>query len=307
VDAGTVRRYGDGYSGFLAAKAAARARQARLHEDWRAELARNSGLLEANAGRLAEIPRKGPRGFSGAGAFRARSRAHGAMSRIRAAKENLRELLDNPVPPPPRLLAFTPTLSGSGAASAVDLAEIRVSGRLRLDALRVEPGERLLITGANGAGKSTLLDVISGALVPDTGVVHRPVRIGYLRQRDQIGRDQRTLLQAYAAGRPGEPVEYADELLGLGLFHHEDLDQPVRVLSAGQRRRLDLATIVARPTDLLLLDEPTNHLSPDLVEELEEALLGYAGSVVMVTHDRRIRATFDAGRLVLAGGAVVDG
>ncbi|GAA2586654.1 hypothetical protein GCM10010424_37200 [Streptomyces lienomycini] len=73
----------------------------------------------------------------------------------------------------------------------------------------------------------------------------------------------------------------------------------LRELSYGQRRRVDLARLVSQPADLLLLDEPTNHLSPVLVEELEESLTGFPGAVVLVTHDRALRARFTGGELEL--------
>ncbi|OSC53621.1 tylosin resistance protein TlrC, partial [Streptomyces sp. 4F] len=92
----SVRRYGDGYEGYLAAKAAERARAEREYEEWRTEVARQSRLADSHIGRLDAIPRKGPWAFSGAGAFRARSRAHGAMGRIRNARERLHRLTENP-------------------------------------------------------------------------------------------------------------------------------------------------------------------------------------------------------------------
>ncbi|MGW7467487.1 ribosomal protection-like ABC-F family protein [Streptomyces xantholiticus] len=291
ADRRTVHRYGDGYAGYLTAKAAARARRAREYEEWRDEVARRSKLADANIGALSAIPRKGPRGFSGAGAFRARSRTHGAMSRVRDARERLQRLTENPVPPPPQPLRFTARIEGE-AARGVDLAGVHVPGRLSLDALHVEAGGRLLVTGPNGAGKSTLLQVLAGELVPATGTVGRPERVGLLRQTTGPAPDDRTILEAY-----GE--ERAEALLATGLFRAADLPKPVRTLSVGQRRRLELARLLAGPVDLLLLDEPTNHLSPVLVEEMEAALAQYAGTLVLVTHDRRIRAGFDGPELVL--------
>jgi macrolide transport system ATP-binding/permease protein len=91
-----------------------------------------------------------------------------------------------------------------------------------------------------------------------------------------------------------------EKLLRLGLFPARDLATPVRLLSAGQRRRLELARLVTEPADLLLLDEPTNHLSPGLVEEFEAALAAYRGTLVVVTHDRRLRASFPGRRLALS-------
>ncbi|GAA2792848.1 ABC-F family ATP-binding cassette domain-containing protein [Streptomyces showdoensis] len=288
----TVRRHGDGYGGYLAGRAAERARREREYAEWRAASARHAALADSTIDRFSAIPRKAPAAFSGAGAFRARSRAHGAMSRIRAAREQLRRLAENPAPRPPDPLRFAARIEGR--ATAVDLAGVRVDGRLRLDALRLEPGERLLVTGPNGAGKSTLLRVLAGELAPDAGTVSAPARAGLLRQdpSGRLARDPRTLAAAFGEGRE-------EELLGLGLFAPADLAAPVRTLSAGQRRRLELARLVTAPADLLLLDEPTNHLSPGLVEELEAALAHYPGTLVVVSHDRRLRAGFRGRRVEL--------
>ncbi|MGW0122274.1 ABC-F family ATP-binding cassette domain-containing protein [Streptomyces sp. NPDC003327] len=294
-DRHTVRRYGNGYAGYLAGRAAERARRAREHEEWKAELARTTALADAGIDRLSAIPRKAPAAFSGAGAFRARSRAHGAMSRIRTARERLARLTAHPVPAPPEPLRFRARLTGE--AASVDVTGVRVDGRLRLDALHLDPGERLLVTGPNGAGKSTLLRVLTGELAPDTGTVNVPARVGLLRQDTAPPHDPRTVGEAFGEGRE-------DELLALGLFAARDLATPVRQLSTGQRRKLELARLVTSPADLLLLDEPTNHLAPGLVEEIEAALASYPGTLVVVSHDRRLRAGFRGRRLDLAPAPV---
>ncbi|QFG27163.1 ABC-F type ribosomal protection protein [Actinomadura sp. WMMB 499] len=309
VDGGRVRRYGDGYTGYLAAKAAERDAQARAHEEWKAERDRHAALVTANAGRLEAIPRKLTQAGMGTGAWRARSRAHGAAGRIRQSRQRLRWLAEHPAPPPPEPLRFTAALATAGDAGA-EVAEVAaldgvtVAGRLHLDALTVRAGERLLVTGPNGAGKTTLMRVLAGELRPDAGAVRRSGRVGHLRQDGPAGPADRTVLRAYAHGRPGSLDEHADALLALGLFRPAELGRRVGELSHGQRRRIELARLVSEPVDLLLLDEPTNHLSPMLVEQLEEALAAYRGALVIVTHDRRLRAAFTGSRLDLARGAV---
>ncbi|SEG79495.1 macrolide transport system ATP-binding/permease protein [Nonomuraea solani] len=301
VGEGRVRRYGDGYAGYLVAKAAERAAQARAHEDWKEELARHSELVTANAARLAAVPRKMAKAGMGTGAWRARSRAHGAAGRVRQSQQRMRWLTDHPAPPPPEPLRFTASVRAAlvdGVVAALD--GVRVEGRLCLDALTVRAGERLLVTGPNGAGKTTLMRVLAGELRPDAGTVRRAGRIGYLRQDEPAGPPHRTVLRAYAHGRPGTLDEHADTLLALGLFRPSELGLRMAELSYGQRRRVELARLVSEPVDLLLLDEPTNHLSPMLVEQLEEALASYAGALVVVTHDRRTRAAFTGSHLALA-------
>ncbi|MEV4014878.1 TlrC/CarA/OleB/SrmB family ABC-F type ribosomal protection protein [Nonomuraea angiospora] len=304
---GQVRRYGDGYAGYLAAKAAERAAQARAHEEWKAELDRHATLVAANAGRLAGIPRKTPKAGMGTGTWRARSRTHGAAGRIRQSQQRLRRLTEHPAPPPPEPLRFTAALTTGGAATGAEVAALDgvvVAGRLRLDSLAVRTGERLLVTGPNGAGKTTLMRVLAGELRPDAGEVRRADRVGLFRQDEgDIGPADRTVLRAYAYGRPGSLDDHADALLALGLFRPSDLGLRLGELSYGQRRRIELARLVSEPVDLLLLDEPTNHLSPMLVEQLEEALAAYPGALVVVTHDRRLRAAFTGSHLELGAGA----
>ncbi|MEV0827830.1 ABC-F family ATP-binding cassette domain-containing protein [Nonomuraea rubra] len=346
VAEGHVRRYGDGYSGYLVAKAAERAARLRAYEEWKQELARHSGLVAANAGRMAAIPRKMAKAGMGTGAWRARSRTHGAAGRVRQSQQRMRWLTDNPAPRPPDPLRFTPAFPANKAGGTVGgtmggavsgavggaadgavsgpldgtadgavsgpldgavavLDGVRVGSRLRLDALTVRSGERLLVTGPNGAGKTTLMRVLAGELQPDAGTVRRSGRIGHLRQDEPAGPPDRTVLAAYAAGRPGSPDEHADALLALGLFRPSDLRLRLGELSYGQRRRIELARLVSEPVDLLLLDEPTNHLSPQLVEQLEEALTSYEGALVIVTHDRRMRAAFTGSHLELHAGTAV--
>ncbi|MGW6790627.1 ribosomal protection-like ABC-F family protein [Streptomyces chartreusis] len=307
-DARTVHRHGDGWAGYRAAKAAARRRAEQDHVEWVQEVARIEELLDAAGKRLA-ITGKDPR--QGFGKHR---RSHEAKlgGQVRAARERLTHLRRNPVTAPPQPLRFTAALPATGDEHRTDqdpdrpLAEltgVAVGTRLRLDgALTVEPGQRLLVTGENGAGKTTLLRVLAGDLEPDAGTVRRPARIGYLAQELPARSTRLPLLAAYAAGRPGLPDEYADELLSLGLFRAEDLHVPVSALSAGQQRRLQIASLVTRPADLLVLDEPTNHLALDLVEDLEAALALYPGAVVAVSHDRSFREHFQGERLELHGG-----
>ncbi|WP_394360996.1 ribosomal protection-like ABC-F family protein [Amycolatopsis sp. SB7-3] len=304
ADRRSVQRHGDGYSGYLAAKEAARARWVREYEEWRLEKSRYERMADVNIDRFSAIPRKAPAAFSGAGAFRARSRAHGAMSRIRSARERIQRLETNPVPRPPEPLRFTARIAAGESEAGqyvVKADDVSVDGRLPRTSLSVLPGERILVTGPNGAGKTTLMRVLAGELAPSTGSAERAGRVGFLHQNGGLAADARTVLTVFAGN--GDEGEAAERLLSLGLFRAPDLRKPVRELSIGQRRRLELAGLVTARTDLLLLDEPTNHLSPDLVEEMEQALAAYSGALVVVTHDRRMRRTFEGRRLELVTSA----
>ena len=311
VDADTrrIHRHGNGYDGYLAARAAAKARWVREHEEWKQELERQRRLVANNAQRLDTIPRKMEKAAFGHGAFRLRGAAHGTMSRIRNAKEREQRLVAAPVAPPPVPLRMNAGFNGRDAernAPITALDGVRVGRRLHVPFLRIPPGERVLVTGPNGAGKSTLLKVLVGEIEPDAGSLSSPDRVGLLRQDDPLPHPGWTLLEAYARGRPGVVEEYRDELASLGLFRPRELDRPVDALSVGQRRRIEVARLSSSAHDLLLLDEPTNHLSPGLVEDLEEALSHYTGTLVVVTHDRRMRERFAGRHLRLEAGEIHD-
>ncbi|MGF0174097.1 ribosomal protection-like ABC-F family protein [Streptomyces sp. Marseille-Q5077] len=302
-DAHTVRRYGDGWTGYRTAKAAARRRAEQEYADWLEDVVRTEELVEAAGKRLAGTGKDPRQGF---GKHR-RSQEAKLGGQVRAARERLAQLRRNPIAAPPEPLRFAAALSAgsehSGEHPLAEIHDVVVGERLSLDGtLTVAPGQRLLVTGENGAGKTTLLRVLAGDLEPDAGAVRRPARIGYLAQELPPRSTRLPLLAAFAAGRPGLPEEYADQFLALGLFREDDLHVPVAALSAGQQRRLQIAILVTRPADLLVLDEPTNHIALDLIEDLEAALAAYPGAVVAVSHDRGFRERFAGERLALRAG-----
>ncbi|CAM5618098.1 ABC-F family ATP-binding cassette domain-containing protein [Streptomyces avidinii] len=308
-------RYGNGYAGYLAERAAERRRRAEAHTAWRAETARLRETATVTARRVA--PGRAMKDGNKMAYDRAAGRVQQSLaSRVRNAEERLARLLARPVPAPADPLRFTAvprTATATAAAGPAGSGDVRrvllaaagvaVEDRLAPVDVTVPAGGRLLVTGPNGAGKSTLLHVLSGALAPDLGQVVRHGRTGLLAQHTGADTCRRTLLAAYAEGRPGTPEEHAERLLSLGLFTHDRLSAPVGSLSVGQRQRLALARLVTEPTDVLLLDEPTNHLSPTLAEELEEALARFTGAVVVVSHDRRLCARWPGDRLALRAPA----
>ncbi|GAB2331140.1 ABC-F family ATP-binding cassette domain-containing protein [Streptomyces variabilis] len=311
-DTRSVRRYGDGWAGYRAAKAAARRRAEQEHAEWLDEVARAEELLEAAGRRLSTAggdPRQGfgkhrrsheaklgsrcgrcANGWPGCGADRCRLRPS------RCASRRLRRCRMANSPPRTAVARFR----SSSWRTSVSANDCGWTGRLA-----VRPGQRLLVTGENGAGKSTLLRVLAGDLEPDKGAVRRPATVAYLPQDLPVRVGRLPLLAAFAARRPGPVEEHRDTLLSLGLFREEDLTVPVAALSAGQQRRLQIARLVTRPAELLVLDEPTNHVALDLVEDLEAALAVYPGAVVAVSHDRGFQARFPGERIRLREGRLI--
>src|SRR5215213_7791955 len=181
-------------------------------------------------------------------------------------------------------------------------------GRFRLGPVDLELRwrDRLALTGPNGAGKSTLLGLLTGELRPAAGMV----RLGSGVVVGHLGQDRTpfpgTLLEAVRA-RTELSVEEARALLAKFDLGAEHLTRPEAALSPGERSRAGLAVLVARGTNLLLLDEPTNHLDLDAIEELERALASYDGTLVVVSHDRRLLADLRLDRrLEVVAGQVAE-
>ena len=171
----------------------------------------------------------------------------------------------------------------------------------------VRHGDRIHLLGANGSGKSTLLQVLLGDVAPDEGVARlgEGVVVGRLDQARAALRTDADVVQVVTR-LAGVDAQAARGMLGrFGLRRHE-VQRPAGSLSPGERTRALLAVLQLRPTTLLVLDEPTNHLDLPALTQLEEALEDYAGTVLLVTHDRRLARSFrttrrwqaDAGRVV---------
>ena len=196
---------------------------------------------------------------------------------------------------------------GSVQATA---AEVRESGKLVIEAdaitksygerviiapfsLRVHRGDCIGLVGPNGAGKTTLLKMLTGQLEPDSGTVKlgTNLEIATLDQKREDLNPNDTLAHYLTDGR-GDNLLVNGELKHVTgymkdfLFQPEQARTPIRNLSGGERARLILARILAKPTNLLILDEPTNDLDIETLDLLQEIVAGFSGTVILVSHDR---------------------
>ena len=171
----------------------------------------------------------------------------------------------------------------------------------------LQRGDRIGLLGANGTGKTTLLKLMLGGLVPSSGKVEEGTRIdvAYFDQlRHQLDLEK-TVIDNVAEGRDFIDIDgqsrHVLSYLGDFLFSPQRARTPVKALSGGERARLLLAKLFSKPANLLVLDEPTNDLDVETLELLEEVLLTFQGTVLMVSHDRAFLDNVVTSTLVFEG------
>jgi ATPase subunit of ABC transporter with duplicated ATPase domains len=163
---------------------------------------------------------------------------------------------------------------------------------------QVDWADRVVVTGANGAGKSTLLGALLGRIPVHSGHagLGSGVRVGEIDQARGLFLGEEALVTAFGRAVPDWPDSEVRTLLAKFGLTREHVPRPAASLSPGERTRAALALLQAREVNLLVLDEPTNHLDLPAIEQLEQALDDFGGTVLLVTHDRRMLDTVRATR-----------
>jgi len=232
----------------------------------------------------------------------------GKAARTEKAIERL-EVVDEPREPWQLRLTF-----GEAARSGAVVARLHdavvSAGDFTLGPLSLEIGssERIAIVGANGSGKTTLLRLLLGHVPPESGETYLgpSVVVGELEQARLQLTDQQTVLESFM-GATGMLVPEARTLLAKFGIGAGEVNRPTASLSPGERTRVVLALLMAKGTNCLVLDEPTNHLDLAAIEQLEIALESFAGTVLLVTHDRTLLQNVRLTRSIeLSAGRIVE-
>jgi len=174
--------------------------------------------------------------------------------------------------------------------------------------LAVDRGSRVVVLGLNGAGKTTLLRLLAGLEKPDTGrvVAGHGLRLGYYAQEHETLDHEATVWENIRHLAPDTGAQELRNLLGSFLFSGEQLEQPAKTLSGGEKTRLALAGLVSSAANVLLLDEPTNNLDPASRDQVLDALNRYEGAVVLVTHDPGAVEALEPERVILLPDGTED-
>jgi ATPase subunit of ABC transporter with duplicated ATPase domains len=281
---GALTRYEGGYSDHRAER---ERRRAKLALEYEAQEKRRR-RLEADIATTRRQALHTERTASRAAAPKLKRYAKKVARKAKAREGRLRRELEGdaavaaPVEGPALRLRLQD--HGRGRRRIAALRGVRSRGLEDVE-LTLHRGDRVAVTGPNGAGKTTLLEVLSGVLVPAAGTVELAAAVRVLPQTPiALPADERVVdwLRAQAALDEGA----ARTLLGAFALDTAAVHRPLGRLSPGERARVHMAAMVASDAELLLLDEPTNHLDPETLEAVEVALRAFAGTIVVVSHDR---------------------
>jgi ATPase subunit of ABC transporter with duplicated ATPase domains len=286
---GALERYAGGYSAYRAER---ERRRARLELQLEAQRKRRRHL-EADIAQTRRFAQRSEATASGLGADKQRRYAKKVARKAKAREGRLRREMtgEHWAAPPRDRPELRLRLDGGGdrgrRVAALRGASVTRGGRTVLRGVDVtlHGGERVAVRGPNGAGKSTLLGLLAGAVAPAAGTVELAAPARLLPQTPAELPGGARLLHWFRAQVPLDEGA-ARALLGAFALDTAAVHRPLGRLSPGERARALLAAMVASAPGLLLLDEPTNHLDPATLESVEAALRAYAGTLVVVSHDR---------------------
>ena len=183
---------------------------------------------------------------------------------------------------------------------------------VKLFSLLVLKGEKIGIIGGNGSGKSTLIRLLLGQLIPDLGSVRRSktIQLAYYDQMRETLEPNMKAMDFVSGGKDYIDIngksKHVIGYLRQFLFTGKQAMAPIKMFSGGEKNRLMLAKILSQPANLLVLDEPTNDLDVETLELLEEMLVDYSGTVILISHDRTFLNNIVSSTIVMEGNAVIE-
>ncbi|NDZ83352.1 ABC-F family ATP-binding cassette domain-containing protein [Streptomyces sp. SID10853] len=310
-----ITLYGGGYAGYLEERETARRHAREEYDEFADKRAALEGRAQMQRGWMDKGVKNARRKASDNDKIGRKFRSEASEKQAAKARQTQRMIERLDVVDEPRKewelrmeIAAAPR-SGSVVATLRDATVVRGEFTFGPAHLQIDWADRVAITGANGAGKSTLLGAVLGRVPLDTGhaALGPGVVVGEVDQARGLFYGTETLLAAFCAAVPDtEPAEVRTLLAKFGLKAAHVL-RPATTLSPGERTRAALALLQGRGVNLLVLDEPTNHLDLEAIEQLESALDSYEGTLLLVTHDRRmLDAVRTTRRIEVADGKVTE-
>jgi ATPase subunit of ABC transporter with duplicated ATPase domains len=290
-----VREFAGSWGDYERAREAARAAHEAAYERYLGERARFEALRRERQGQAkGASSRKLARETGGSD----RRATHALASKVRAAERRLEQLepVEKPWEPWRLQMSLETHVRGGDVVARLENAVVeRRDFSVGPVSVELRYGDRLAIVGPNGSGKTTLLRALVGELPLAGGTLHvgPSTRFGMLEQDRSLFEREEPLLTPFVE-RTGLRQDKARALLARFALYADEVTRPARSLSPGERTRATLALLSAEGVNALILDEPTNHLDLEAIEELERALEGYEGTIVLVTHDRRFLEAFAA-------------
>jgi ATPase subunit of ABC transporter with duplicated ATPase domains len=269
IDEGEITVYSGNYDFYEKERAQREANQEAAYARQQAKLAKEQRFIERFAAHAAK-----------AAQVQSRVKALEKIERIELPKK--RKVVRFDFRKPPRSGDEVAVLEGVGKSYGPRVVHEGLD-------LMIRRGDRICVMGRNGAGKTTLLKMVAGALAPDAGSLRlgASLKLGYFAQAslDVLDPDL-TVSEQMQKDFPLDGIGALRSLLGAFQFSGDEVDKRIRALSGGERSRLVLARMLYDPPNFLVLDEPTNHLDLATKEMLVEALSGFEGTMLFVSHDR---------------------
>ena len=220
------------------------------------------------------------------------TKARQVQSRVKQLQKSMPSELPKNEGPSLRFRFPQPERSGAIVASLTGVEKRYGEKRIYRDLnLTIQREQKIALVGHNGAGKSTLLKILADVTEIQNGerkIGHNVTPYYYAQHQLDILEARNSILEELSEAVPDQPERWLRQLAGTFLFSGDDVFKKISVLSGGEKARVALAKMLARPANFLILDEPTNHLDIQAREILQQALADYSGTIIFISHDRKM-------------------